>query len=661
MKFTHLLSALVFAGWAFAEQKVHSYNWTAQWGKENPDGLYEREVVTCNGDYPWPGINVKKGDRIIISLTNHLENQNTSLHFHGLFQNGTNEYDGVPLMTQCEIPPNETMVYNFTVPDQAGTYWYHSHSSGQYMDGMRGSFVIEDTEDMPFDYDEEVVVSVSDWYHKTVSELTPAFMSLYNPTGAEPIPQTLLFNETFNGVWNVKPDTTYFLRIVNTGGFLSQYLWMEDHTFTVVAVDGVYVEPNETEIIYITAAQRYDVLIHTKNDTSKNYAFMQKMDEDMLDTLTGVAFINSTDAIVYNKSAPLPEEYISDNYDTDFLNDFYLVPVEPEELYEDYDYQIKIDVVMDNLGNGMNYAFFNNISYVAPKVPTLGTVLSADKYATNSLVYGESTHPIVLQKDEIVEIVLNNNDTGKHPFHLHGHVFQVVERGPSYLDEDEPVPYNESAPYDAPEYPMRRDTFYVNPQSYFVLRFKANNPGVWFFHCHIDWHLIQGLGLTIIEDPESIQAQQSLSDNWKDVCSAAGTPYIGNAANNTENYLNLKNQNVQVKNLPSGFTARGIVALVFSCIAGILGCVVICVYGMAQIPDMEKKIFDNLTADEQVLFLEEHDDDADDDTEVGGANGASGASGVNGANVANVTSATTAEKDAEVEENSKEGSSSDKN
>lgn len=53
-------------------------------------------------------------------------------------------------------------------------------------------------------------------------------------------------------------------------------------------------------------------------------------------------------------------------------------------------------------------AFFNNITYVAPKVPTLYTVLSAGEDASNPLVYGEFTHPFVLEKNHVVQIVMNN-------------------------------------------------------------------------------------------------------------------------------------------------------------------------------------------------------------------------------------------------------------
>jgi iron transport multicopper oxidase len=54
-----------------------------------------------------------------------------------------------------------------------------------------------------------------------------------------------------------------------------------------------------------------------------------------------------------------------------------------------------------------------------PKVPTLFTALTTSKDATNPKVYGETVNPYVLQRGEIVQIVLNNLDDGGHPFHLH--------------------------------------------------------------------------------------------------------------------------------------------------------------------------------------------------------------------------------------------------
>ncbi|ODQ81781.1 hypothetical protein BABINDRAFT_160018 [Babjeviella inositovora NRRL Y-12698] len=591
---TALFAVNVLALVSAATPQTHEYWYEATWVTVNPDGVKERQAVGWNNTWPLPNIEVNKGDRLIVHLSNGLGNWNTSLHFHGLFQNGTNQMDGPEMITQCPIVPGGSMTYNFTIPDQSGTYWYHSHTLGQFGDGFRGALIVHE-DDFPYEYDEEVVLTVAEWYHDDFFTLKKSFLNLYNPTGAEPIPQNLLWNDTRNGTWKVEPGKTYLLRIVNVGAFVSQYLWMEDHEFTVIEVDGVYVEKNVTDMIYITSAQRYSALVTMKNDTSRNYAFMQAFDLDMLDVQPKDLVVNGTNWIVYDEEAELPGAY--DVPEWEFLDDFYLQPVTKEEILDEPDYRITVDVIMDNLGNGVNYAFFNNITYASPKVPLLATVMSSGNLSTNAAIYGSNTHAFVLEKDEVVEIVLNNQDTGKHPFHLHGHTFQVIERGPDYGEEPTPVSWNETEEYDAPEFPMRRDVLYVRAQSFFRIRFKANNPGVWFFHCHIEWHLAQGLALALIEDPAGIQEKETLGENWLANCEAAGVKTIGNAAGNSENFLDLTGENVQQKPLPAGFTARGIVALVFSCIAGLLGVVAIAFYGMADISNIEERIARDLDVD----------------------------------------------------------------
>lgn len=109
------------------------------------------------------------------------------------------------------------------------------------------------------------------------------------------------------------------------------------------------------------------------------------------------------------------------------------------------------------------------MTYVPPKVPTLYSALSTGVSASNASIYGANTNAFILKKNDVVEIVLNNNDPGKHPFHLHGHTFQAVVR--SNVDAG---PYTGNATL--PAVPMRRDTFMVQPNGNIVLRFRADNP-----------------------------------------------------------------------------------------------------------------------------------------------------------------------------------------
>lgn len=274
-----------------------TYDFNVTWVTANPDGQSNRPTIGINGKWPIPQITATKGDRVVVNVLNQLGNQSTSLHFHGLFQNGTTHMDGAVGVSQCSIRPGASFTYNFTVSasahvndqdarsdraqvEQPGTYWYHSHDSGQYPDGIRGPLIVHDPENPYKDqFDEELVLTVSDWYHDQMAPLLKKFLNVENPTGAEPIPDSNLFNDTQNLKVAVQPGKTYFIRMINVGAFIGQYVWFEGHTMRIVEVDGVYTEPAEASVIYITAAQRYSILLTTKNDTKSNFAFVGSGDQ----------------------------------------------------------------------------------------------------------------------------------------------------------------------------------------------------------------------------------------------------------------------------------------------------------------------------------------------------------------------------------------------
>ena len=81
----------------------------------------------------------------------------------------------------------------------------------------------------------------------------------------------------------------------------------------------------------------------------------------------------------------------------------------------------------------------------------------------------------------------------------------------------------------------------------------------------------QGLAATFIEAPLEMQKRLSVPDDHFAECKAAGVTYAGNAAANTKYVLDQRGLNKPARPVPAGFTARGIVALVFSCIAALAG------------------------------------------------------------------------------------------
>lgn len=187
---------------------------------------------------------------------------------------------------------------------------------------------------------------------------------------------------------------------------------------------------------------------------------------------------------MYDDSKDKPEPATVDTFDP--FDDMTLVPYDKMDLLGEPDHEVTLDVMMDNLRDGKNYAFFNNITYTGAKVPTLYTALNAGEDATNPTIYGSYTNSIVLKKNEIVQLVVNNLDSGRHPFHLHGHAFQAVFRS----EEEAGIWADTKVPdKNLPSTPMRRDTLVIYPNGNIVMRFKADNPGE-ILSCYVKYQIL---------------------------------------------------------------------------------------------------------------------------------------------------------------------------
>ncbi|KAH7024677.1 Cupredoxin [Microdochium trichocladiopsis] len=645
-------SALSLLSWTSQAATVR-YDFDIGWVTADPTGEFPRQTIGINGAWPIPPIRAAVGDRVVIHVKNSLGNETTSLHFHGLFMNGTTHMDGPVGVSQCPIAPGGTLTYDFHVT-QPGTYWYHSHSRGQYPDGLRGPFIVTDP-DIPFAYDDEVVLTLSDWYHEQMATtLIPRFMSKKNPTGAEPVPDAALMNDAASGEVGVRvePGKTYLVRMVNMGAFASQYVWIEGHEVEIVELDGVYTEPARAEMLYLSAGQRCSFLLRTrKGDVGENFAIVGSMDTTLFDAMPASLNPNVTGHLVYSPAHPLPAASPVSSFTP--IDDFTLTPYDrmpllPPPTRPEHD--IELVVKMDNLRDGRNYAFFNNITYTPPKVPTLYTALSApEDLVRDRRIYGGYTNTFVLEgprgepsqksarhgRDvaaaaaaggDTVQIVLRNEDDGRHPFHLHGHTFQVLYRSSGEEEDDEDEGEAQTGRAKAwkesefPAIPVRRDTVVVWGNGEVVLRFRADNPGVWLFHCHIEWHVDSGLIATLVESPLEIRRQlgsldvsssspssllahtsssldgesaedtlQSTTTSSKipqdhlDACAASGMLARGNAAGNVDDFLNLDGEARQPGPLPDGFTPKGYVALLISTLSGIIGLVTITWYGLAPV------------------------------------------------------------------------------
>lgn len=115
LSFFPILPALLLVFSLLTEAATVTYDFNITWVRANPDGAHERPTIGINGQWPLPIMRAKVGDRVIVNVDNQLGNQSTTLHFHGLFMNGTTHMDGPAQVSQCDIPSGSQFVYNFTV------------------------------------------------------------------------------------------------------------------------------------------------------------------------------------------------------------------------------------------------------------------------------------------------------------------------------------------------------------------------------------------------------------------------------------------------------------------------------------------------------------------------------------------------------------------
>ncbi|KAG9326772.1 hypothetical protein KVV02_008662 [Mortierella alpina] len=507
-----------------------------------PDGV-TRPVLLVNDKYPGPKIEVNRGDYITVVVENALEVP-TSFHWHGLTMRGDPWYDGVPGMNQCPIPPGANFTYAFGTDNMVGTHWWHAHFENQYIDGLVGAMIIRDPpETNPFlhAYDEERNVLLSDWYHQPTGPLLAQYLSP-DSHGHEPVPNNGLINGkgTFN-CSNVQPaslacvpgeravfhfisNRRYRLRIINTSAASPFMFSIDDHQLQVIEADGTDLNPVMVDRLPINAGQRYSVIV-TANQDLKNYWMRAEMgtgclpkNPSNLDPVilgevryqgAGKVEPTTTGRFIPQPAVKGQEPIINPAFseackDMDLYN---LHPLQPVPILEPITNSLLIRISFKrNPADDIVRGYMNDITYSGGNAwnPTIVQNLN------QSVEYEVDHHVMqIVKPGAIVQIVFDNSQGDEHPFHLHGHVFQVVAQGVGFYEEGK-TPVNAVNP-------LRRDTATVPRNGFTVIRFKADNPGVWALHCHIEWHVTIGLVMQFVELPDQLRAM-GIPDHVGNLC-----------------------------------------------------------------------------------------------------------------------------------------------
>ena len=131
--------------------RVCEYDFTITNTTWNYDGE-DRVALAVNGQVPGPAVECNWGDHVKVTVHNEMQDNGTSIHWHGIRQLGTNPNDGTTGVTECALAPGSSRVYQWqaTAP---GSSWWHAHFSVQYADGVRGPIIIHGPASADYDVD----------------------------------------------------------------------------------------------------------------------------------------------------------------------------------------------------------------------------------------------------------------------------------------------------------------------------------------------------------------------------------------------------------------------------------------------------------------------------------------------------------------------------
>ncbi len=488
-----------------------------------------KRAIAVNGQIPMPTLTFTEGDTAEIHVHNRLK-ESTSLHWHGLFL--PNRYDGVPYLTQMPIEPNKTHVYRFPII-QNGTHWYHSHSGLQEQIGMYGAMILNKRKEpaiptvpvvlsewsnmMPHQVDRRLH-NANDWfaikkgttqsYAEAIkgghfkTKLTNELKRMTAMDVSDVYYEAFLVNgkNQYQVPNNLKAGDKVRLRIANGGA--STYFWLTyaGGKITVVANDGNDVTPVEVDRLIIAVSETYDVIVTVPEN--KSYEFLVTPEDRTKSASLWLGSGQKVSAqklpkLKYFEGMKMMNEMMDMNGNLVQMDGMKMqnqVMDMNTVMYAELD-DAGTDTVASDAHQGhdmanekgtkgpittLNYDMLRSPEKTTlPKAPTrqmefqLTGNMNRYVWTLDNKTISEEDK-ILIKKGENLRIILYNNSMMRHPMHLHGHDFRVINGQGDYAPLKNVLDIM----------PMERDT----------IEFSASESGDWFFHCHILYHMMSGMG-----------------------------------------------------------------------------------------------------------------------------------------------------------------------
>ncbi|KAF7815548.1 L-ascorbate oxidase-like [Senna tora] len=497
---------LILSHSSLGDAKVRHYNFNVEYFFKSVDCV-DHLVMGINGQFPGPTIRAEVGDTLHIAVTNKLSTEETAIHWHGIRQYGTPWADGIVSVSQCAINPGETFHYRFKV-DKAGTYFYDGHTGLQRTGGLHGSLIVDlpKGKKEPFHYDAEFSLLLSDWWHKSIQEQEVGLTSRV---------------ESLRWVWEPQ---TYRIRITSATSLVSLNLAISNHKMVVVEADGHYVKPLAVDNLDIYSGESYSVLVTTNQNPNQNYWISVGPRDLSVSTTQALTLLNyksiSTSIL---PSFPPPVTLPWDDYEgrKAFAKKLFALKGTPQP--PKYSQRRIVLLSTQDVINGYLRWITNGISLSLPKTPYLGSIKfnlknafdwrappngfprDYDIYVPPKNINSTMGNRVYkFQFNQVVDVILQNansfkpNTTSFHPWHLHGHDFWVLGYGEGKFKDGDEKLFNLKNP------PLK-NTVVAFPYGWTALRFRADNPGVWLFHCHMEPHFRMGMGVVFAEGVQYVK------------------------------------------------------------------------------------------------------------------------------------------------------------
>ncbi|KAF4353336.1 laccase-4 [Cannabis sativa] len=496
-----------------------------------------KQIVTVNGKFPGPTLYAREDDNVLVRVVNHVK-YNVSIHWHGVRQLRTGWSDGPAFITQCPIQPGQSYLYNFTLTGQRGTLLWHAHILWLRAT-VHGAIVILPKRGVPYPFPKphkEIPIVLAEWWKSdTEAVINEALKSGLAPNVSDahtinghPGPAS---NCSLQGGFTLPVDAgkTYLLRIINAALNEELFFKIAGHKLTVVEVDALYVKPFSIETIVIAPGQTTNVLVTADKNSGKYLVTASPfMDAPIaVDNATATATLHYTGTLSNSPTTitiPPPKNatQIANKF-TDSLRSINSNTF-PAKVPLTIDHKLLFTVGLGvnpcpscKAGNGSRVvASINNVTFVMPTTallqahyfnikgvfttdfpPNPPTIFNFTGSPPSNMATMTGTKVYKLSYNDTVELVMQ--DTGiiapeNHPVHLHGFNFFVVGRGLGNYNAK-----NDSKSFNLVD-PVERNTVGVPAGGWVAIRFRADNPGVWFMHCHLEVHTTWGLKMAFLVD-----------------------------------------------------------------------------------------------------------------------------------------------------------------